>query len=185
MVQIGFSKRPSFKEQPPTTPVQLLVGRIILFPSSMNVFLSGSCVRIARNLYLTAKHVVEDYLIRFGAGQSEVSCEGWIVHVESGPNYSVWSIQQAWLSPHSDLALIRTQPFNDVAAENRLCPCVGLELSPPTDGERVAGFGFHSGTGTVRIGEGGSRHIEINVIGSATVGEVGVWKLSHTFQRAT
>ena len=36
----------------------------------------------------------------------------------------------------------------------------------------MSGFGFHSGAGSVRIDEAGTRHIEVNAIGSATVGEV-------------
>jgi hypothetical protein len=146
MIQTEFSKSPSFKEQPPTTPVQLVTGRIIAFPTPTDVFMSGSCVRLARNLYLTAKHVVEDYVRRFGTGGREVFCETWIVHIEPGPKYEVWSIEHAWMSPHSDLALLKTRARNDVAAQDRPLPCVGLELSPPAVGERVVGFGFHSGT---------------------------------------
>jgi hypothetical protein len=144
----------------------------MLFPSPTDVFMSGSCVRLARNLYLTAKHVVEDYVRRFGTGGREVLCEAWIVHIEPGREYEVWSIEHAWMSPHSDLALLKTKARNDVAAQDRPRPCVGLELSPPAVGERVVGFGFHSGTGVVRIDEAETRHIEVNAIGSATVGEV-------------
>lgn len=49
---------------------------------------------------------------------------------------------------------------------------VMLNLRPPAIGSRIVGFGYHSASGRVRIDEHGTRHIEIDADGAATVGEV-------------
>jgi hypothetical protein len=63
-------------------------------------------------------------------------------------------------------------PHNDTAAAEGVTPSVGLDLTPPPIGSRVVGFGHHSASGRIRIDANGTRHIEVNTDGAATVGEV-------------
>lgn len=72
----------------------------------------------------------------------------------------------------SDLAVFHTKPYNDVAAKESNVPCLGLDIQPPNITDRVAGFGHHSPTGQIRFGKDGTKHIEVDSFGAATVGEV-------------
>src|SRR5262249_5443931 len=102
---ISHSKVPSFKSQSPFSPIERVAGRLLLLRGTNEIFVSGSCVRIAKNLYLTARHVIEDYLERFGRSQNEASFNVWVAHVLPGPDYSIWEIDRCWFSPHSDIAV--------------------------------------------------------------------------------
>ena len=167
-----YSKDPSFKDQDSFSVIEKISARLIVFPTPKEVYLSGSCFKIAKNLYVTAKHVVTDYLQQFCEKDGVASFEIWAVHIKQGPEYSIWVVDRLWLCPLSDLAVFHTKPYNDVAANDSEIICIGLELKPPTIGERVVGFGHHSQTGQIRYGEDGTRHIEVNAFGAATVGEV-------------
>ena len=180
IVSQSFSKEPSFKDQSPFSAIENVAGRLVVFPTEDDAYLSGSCVRIASNLYLTAGHVIADFFEKFGGADSTIRAECWVVHVFPGPEYAIWQITHAWVSAHSDLAVFNTRPYNDVAARMVPAPCLGLELAPPAVGERVVGFGYHSSSGHVIRGPDGTRHIEVNAYGAATVGEV---KLVHAERR--
>lgn len=66
----------------------------------------------------------------------------------------------------------RTHPHNDVAAKSGPAQCLPMDLAPPPPGDRVVGFGYHSSSGGVFLGSDGERHVEVNALGAATVGEV-------------
>ncbi|MGH6803624.1 MAG: S1 family peptidase [Methyloceanibacter sp.] len=167
-----LSKEPSFKNQPPTSPIARLTSRIAAFGPNNEVFVSGSCVRIAKNLYLTARHVMVDHLQRFGHVNGIPNFNVWVVHVRDEPEYSIWDVDRLWLSPHSDLAIFHTKPYNDIASSEGHVPVVVLDLRPPAIGHRIVGFGYHSAAGRIRFDEHGTKHIEIDADGAATLGEV-------------
>jgi hypothetical protein len=169
-----YSKKPSFKNQPHDSPIERVAGRLVVFPTEDHAYVSGSCVRIAKNLYVTAGHVIRDYLERFNGPNNTIEADGWVVHILSAspPIYEIWQIDCAWVSIHSDLAVFHTRPYNDIAADVKQAPCLGLELAPPQCGDRVVGFGYHSPSGRVFRGADGIRHIEVDAFGAATVGEV-------------
>ena len=47
-----------------------------------------------------------------------------------------------------------------------------LNLIPPKVGERIVGFGHYDPEQSISVADDGTRHIEINGFGAATVGEV-------------
>jgi hypothetical protein len=163
----NFSKIPDFRNTEPTSVINKVSAHLVVFPDAMNAYQSGSCCRIARSLYLTAAHVVTDWVARFGE-----TTEIWAVHAETGPKYSIWSVDCAWLNPLSDLALLHAKPLNDIAATDKEWPSLALDLAPPVVGERIVGFGHHSPTYNITMGQDGVRHIEVMSPGAATVGEV-------------
>ena len=171
-MSFAYSKKPSFRNENPFSVIESVSARLIVFPTPDKVYVSGSCFRIAKNLYVTARHVITDYLDRFGVIDGVASFEIWAVHIKKGPDYSVWVVDRLWICPLSDLAVLHTKPYNDVAAKDSDLICVGLELRPPNVAERIVGFGHHSPTGQIRYGENGTRHIEVNAFGAVTVGEV-------------
>lgn len=167
-----MDKSPSFIDQPPDSPINRVSARLVIFPDPKSAHQSGSCCRIAQNLYVTAAHVVTDWIEMFGASSPEQSLEIWAIHINPGPEYSIFVVEHAWLSPSSDLALLRTKPYNDVAASSQHTECVALDLLPPKVGDRIVGFGNYSPNQEVVAGPDGARHIEIHGPGAATVGEV-------------
>lgn len=169
---MAFSKTPTFQVQAPGSPIEFIAGRLVVFPDDAVVDFSGSCVRISGNLYLTAKHLIEDYMEKYGSNAGVLKLDFWIVHVLPGPEYEIWRVDRSWLSLVSDLAILHVIPFNDVAGRSIARYCARLSLRPPPVGSRVVGFGYHGCTGTVKKDEGGTRHIEINGRGATTVGEV-------------
>jgi len=170
--QSNFSKTPLFKSESPFSPIEKVTARLAAFGSNDEIFVSGSCVRIAKNLYLTARHVMTDYLDRFGHDGGEAKFTVWATHINPGPEYSIWQMDRFWLSPHSDLAVFHTMPYNDTAGAEKNSPLVGIDLMPPAVGSRIVGFGHHSSTGRIRLDEKGVKHIEVNTDGTTTVGEI-------------
>jgi len=152
--------------------MESIAGRLVVFPDDRRVDFSGSCVRLAGNLYLTAKHLIEDYLEKYGSGGTTITLDFWIVHVFPGPEYEIWRVDRSWFSLTSDLAILHTVPLNDTAGHPKTRNCAALSLQPPPIGSRITGFGYHGCTGIVRKDGEGTRHIEINGRGAATVGEV-------------
>ena len=163
---------PEFKNQSPFSPIERVTARLVAFGRNDEIFVSGSCVRVARNLYLTARHVLADFLERFGHEAGEAQFTVWAIHVYPGPEYPIWALDRAWLSPHSDLAVFHTMPYNDTAEGEQITQSVGINLTPPPVGSRIVGFGHHAPSGCIRLDAGGKKHIEVNTDGTATVGEV-------------
>ena len=143
-----------------------------MFPEHDQAYQSGSCCRIAKNLYVTAAHVVKDWSDKFGKNSEQQDFEIWAIHVREGPEYSIWMVDRLWMNPISDLALLHTRPYNDIAGVETSIACVQLSLIPPKIGERIVGFGHYSPEQNISVGDDGTRHIEINAFGAATVGEV-------------
>lgn len=138
---------------------------------------SGSAVIIAGNLALTAAHVVDDYVERFGAepvdGGRQVGCGLWLVQIQGpGPNYLIWEPRVIWRSPHSDLALIHLRPHNDLAAAHRDWRHPMLDFNPPKVGARVVGIGVRDPAVNVGRNADGSKHLDINGKLTLTSGEV-------------
>jgi len=171
-IMTQFSKSASFKNQPYDSPIEHVAARVVAFGPEDTIFVSGSCVRIARNLYLTARHVLTDFLDKFGYANENANFNIWAIHILQGPAYAIWAMDSFWLSPHSDLAVFHTCPYNDIAATQPTTPSLGLDLTPPDVGSRVVGFGYYASSGQIRIDSSGIRHIEANGTGAATVGEV-------------
>lgn len=169
---ISYDKKPSFRDQSPTSVINEVSARLVVFPQWDQAFQSGSCCRVSKNLYVTAAHVVRDWLHKFGTNTEQQTFEIWAIHVRGGPKYSVWIVDRIWINPISDLAILHTHPYNDVAGAETSVTCVAMNVIPPKIGQRIVGFGHHSPDQKISIGEDGTRHIEINGFGAATVGEV-------------
>ena len=168
----SYDKTPSFKDQSPTSVINEVSARLVAFPELNQAYQSGSCCRIAKNFYVTAAHVVKDWLEKFGDNSKQQSFEIWAIHVRGGPEYSIWAVDSLWMNPISDIALLHTRPYNDVASAESSVACAALNLIPPKVGERIVGFGHYDPEQNISVADDGTRHIEINGFGAATVGEV-------------
>jgi len=168
----NFSKNPSFKDQDPTSVINEVSARLVVFPERNQAYQSGLCCRIAKNLYVTAAHVVTEWLEKFGNNTKQQTFEIWAIHVRKGPEYSIWVVDSLWINPLSDIAVLHTRPYNDTACAETSVACVSLNLIPPRIGDRIVGFGHYEPEQSITTGSDGTRHIEINGLGAATVGEV-------------
>lgn len=170
------SKLPSFRNQAPTSPIAQLVSPLVTFgESDDSIFCSGTATQIAKNLHLTAGHVIRDFVARYGtvgeASAATVNSSLWLTHIYPGPDYAIWEADAVWFSAHSDLALIHTKPYNDIAARVVVRSPI-LRLLPPEVGERVVGFGYRKPSAEIRRSSDGGRHFLVNTIPTATEGEV-------------
>lgn len=168
----SYPKVPTFKPVGPFSPIEKVAGCMAALGPNNKIVVSGTCVRIAPNLYLTARHVLTDFLDQFKHEGQDVEFTVWIIHVFDGPEYAIWEMESFWLSPHSDLAIFQTHPYNDTAGDQTIVHSVGLELAPPPIGSRVSAFGHHKAEGRITVNEVGSNHYEINTGKAASVGEV-------------
>lgn len=107
---------------------------------------SGTGVVLAHNLAVTAKHVIQDYLNRFGhrtsgAGVQYLDADVLAFHC-SGPNSGTFlQVPKIWPSPFTDIAFLQLNTrFN-----RRLV----LDLNLPSEGDEVSAFGFHQSTSTI------------------------------------
>lgn len=164
---------PEFRYLEGDTAAASVSARLVAHPYEPNAIHElGSSIRIAKNLYVTAKHVIEDYLQTFGHMNGTADFAFWAVHVDPGPQYSIWEVDRCWLSPCADLAVFHTHPHNDIAISNSLPACVGMTIAPPRVGERVVAFGYERKEPKVIVDSDGTRHIELEGKPSTSVGEV-------------
>jgi len=161
-----------FNDQSPVNAINEVAARIAVFPTPTEAFQSGSCCRIAKNLYITASHVILDWIEKFGTSQQEQNFEIWAIHVRNGPEYSIWVVDRIWTCPFSDLAIMHTKPYNDVAANEKDTKSPKLNLIPPNINDQVNGFGHYSPDQSIIVDGEGTRHIKLNGKGAATIGEV-------------
>jgi hypothetical protein len=138
---------PEFRYLEGDTAAASVSARLVANPYEPNALHElGSSIRIAKNLYVTAKHVIEDYLQTFGRMNGTANFVFWAVHVEPGPQYSIWEVDRCWFSPCADLAVFHSRAYNDIATNNSHPTCVGMSIAPPRVGERVAAFGYERRT---------------------------------------
>lgn len=163
-----------FKEiESSNSPVYDVFHRLLAI-SETGAIASGTCVNIASNLVLTAKHVILDFNRRFGEGCYEL----WVIQITNDDDlYSVWSCDSVIAQTVTDLAVLRVKPYNEKAAALRSqhsTKHVLLRLNPPSVGEPLFAFGYASdsgGTTVSRNGVGGP-HFEIKDRPMVTTGVV-------------
>ncbi|HTF16634.1 MAG TPA: trypsin-like peptidase domain-containing protein [Chryseolinea sp.] len=177
-----LSKKSSFqKHKIKDSPIYSVTVRIVAMDKDFqNVVASGTGVVVAQNLVLTAKHVFEDFAVKFGIGK--INSAGvaetddfniWVMFMSNHPGqlYHVYEVAQIHLNPYSDLALFHLNSF-DKAGKNHRYFSSPLSLVIPSIGERVTAFGYPKSKVVVRRDEQGTSHIEINDEPSISVGEI-------------
>lgn len=152
--------------------MEMVVGRIAVFPSSDEIFVGGTCFRITQDLYVTCRHVFEDFVTRFGHEKHNVPWAMNVVHIAQDGNNAIWSTDRLWTAPGHDLAVFHTIPANDIAERMASRHVVSLELAPPKIGEQIFAYGFPRTSGSVTVNADGSRHINIKASGIGAVGTV-------------
>ena len=138
----------------------------------------GTATFLTGNLAITAKHVLEYAIRTFGAKRTADRIEVGghsirLYQVLPGPVYRIWNVIQAWICP-SDIAILH---LNLDSVSDSQIPVVWrgplLRVMPPPSGQKVLAFGFRESKIQVTESADGTHHIELNDIGTTSIGKVG------------
>lgn len=166
------SKDPSFKNLSLMSEAERVAGRVIAIANDNEVLASGSCVRIAPGLYLTAAHVMQDFLSNFGDTNKHGNFTVWLVHLHKGPLMEIWALDKFWLPGNTDIAVLHAIPYTEETTKLPGVNTVGIDLEPPAIGSRVFAFGFHSTKGQVSFNDKGRMKLGIWGEPAVAVGEI-------------
>lgn len=148
---MNYSKKPRFKESPLASPIGRVAARVLAIDGQGTVVASGTCVRIGVGLYLSAKHVIEDFVDSFGHENLHLNCSIWVVHLYEDESMEIWALTNAWTGTNTDISVLRAIPHvttNEALAEVSV---VGLDLAPPSVGSRISAYGFCESKGTFKV----------------------------------
>ena len=138
----------------------------------------GTASLIAGHLALTAKHVLEAAFRLFGAKRTAAGFEvdGYslrLYQVLPGPIYRIWNVSRAWACA-SDIAILHFgldgTSHPEASIEWRV---LRLRATPPPSGQAVIAFGYRESNIDVAEGSDGTHHINLNDVGTTSIGEVG------------
>ena len=169
---------PAFRDSPATDAAQEIALRVLVEFPGWQFYQLGTAVLIGSHLAITAKHVLDDPIRRFGSTQTAQGREisGYsirLLQVLSGPTYRMWNVSRAWITS-TDIAILHidldstSEDEPDVAWRNPL-----LRLMPPPTGEKVLAFGYRESKVEVSERRDGGPHIEFNDKPTTSIGEVG------------
>jgi hypothetical protein len=169
---------PAFRDSPATDPIQELALRVVVELPEWRFYVIGTATLIGGHLAITAKHVLEAVIAKFGAKQvpSGIEVGGYslrLYQVLPGPVYRIWNVTSAWICP-SDIAILHLGLDASSAPDATIdwkAPLV--RLFPPPRGEKVLAFGYRESKIEVSEGGDGIHHIELNDVGTTSIGEVG------------
>jgi hypothetical protein len=169
---------PKFIRQPPNTPMTEVALRVLVeFPSG-ETHVIGTATVVSGYLAVTAGHVIDDIIHRFGATKGEHGFEVFNYSVRlyqtiPGPRYIVWNVAAAWRSEESDLALLHLALHRLSHPEKPVeWRCPRIVCTSPALGTEVAAFGYHSSTVKTRLNPDNSHHLGLLDVPQASTGEV-------------
>ena len=171
-------QEPTFVRQPLDTPMKEVALRVLVELPDGETHVIGTATIVSGFLAVTARHVIDGIIERFGAANGERGFE--ISHYAvrlyqtlPGPRYLVWNVAAAWPSAESDLALLHLS-FHKLSHPGRpiewRCPMI-VSLAPPL-GTVVAAFGYHSSTVTTARNPDDGYHLDLRDVPQASTGEV-------------
>ncbi len=108
---------------------------------------SGTAIIIGKWFAMTAKHVIDDFIDRFGT--TETGPNRFHHHfalqaaqiVENGTSADLWDIDKIWRSTQTDIAFLRLKPRNERSLEFPWKK-LSLDLRPLKVGDSIVAFGF-------------------------------------------
>lgn len=169
---------PAFRDMLPTDPIQEIALRVVVELPGWEMHVIGTATLIGGHLALTAKHVLEAVIQRFGAKQTPKGIEvgGYSLRLDQvlpGPVYRVWNVFSAWICP-SDIAILHLGLDGTSATDARVEWRVPLlRMTPPPSGHKVLAFGYRESRIDVSEDTDGTHHIDLKDVGTTSIGEVG------------
>jgi len=169
---------PAFRDSPSLDAAQEIALRVIAEFAGWRFYQLGTAVLIGGHLAVTAKHVLDDPIRRFGAmptakGLEVTAYSIRLLQVLPGPVYRTWNVSRAWITS-SDIAILHIGLDRTSEAEPNVQWRVPLlRIVPPPTGEKVLAFGYRESKIEVSETPDGVHHIELNDVPTTSIGEVG------------
>jgi len=138
----------------------------------------GTATIVSGYLAITARHVLEDIVTRFGAekrDEKNFEVSNYVIRLYQilpGPKYAIWQVFSAWPCINTDIAFLHLGLFKysgSKAPSSWKTP--SLKVGLPSLGEPVVGFGYHSSSVKVTPKSDGY-HLDLNDEPTATTGEI-------------
>jgi hypothetical protein len=147
---MGTIESPTFLKTPTLSPDNLGIGEISIplfgLGQDERFWSSGTAVVIAPWLAITARHVVEDYLERFGGDECMPINPKFrlftLLALAGGKETISLAIGRMWFHPALDIAILELVPTNDQFPKDHAWKLPALDLSPPRVGTRIAVLGY-------------------------------------------
>lgn len=172
-------RNPTFVLQPADTPVSEIALRVLVEFEGGKTHVIGTAVLIAGHLAVTAGHVLDDILTRFGKGHLEdgtYTISDYAVRLYQilpGPEYVVWNVFTSWRCPDSDLAVLhlglldRSDPDKPIVWRNP-----AMHFTSPAVGTTIVAFGYHSSQVKTTPKSDGGYHLDLDDKPTASTGVV-------------
>ncbi len=145
---------PTFKGTPAGDQIRRFAWPLLVREGDQALASGTACV-IGPELALTAKHVVADYIDRFGIerspGGGTAASFQVLLHQQVGAEEFLWTVDKIWLCALTDAAVLHLCPHPQ--ADNRTRPPWRkwkLSLFPPPPGTPIAAFGYHETSAEIR-----------------------------------
>lgn len=170
---------PTFVRQPADTPISEVAMRVVVEFEGKEAHVIGTATIVAGYLAVTAGHVLDDIVERFGKGKPEADqfvvsdYAIRLIQITPGPHYVLWSVHTAWRCRYSDLALLHLGLHRTSSPEIPVAwRTPRMRLLPPPVGSPLAGFGYHSSRVEITPKPDGNYHIDLQDDPTATTGRV-------------
>jgi hypothetical protein len=170
---------PLFHDAQTNDPIQEIALRFVVELENGEMYAVGTACLIGGHLAITARHVLEHAVERFGTARKSASgtleVSGYsirLIQVLPGPTYNIWNVSKAWVCS-SDIAILHFGLDGSSAPETPVSWRVPLiRVVPPPTGQKVLAFGYRESKIQVTT-TNGNRHIDFNDIPTTSAGEVG------------
>jgi Trypsin-like peptidase domain len=173
----NITKAPDFRDERPDSPIAQICMRVIIERADWKFEVIGSATLVCDHLAITAKHVLEHAIKKYGTTQkgNEIEIDGFeikFLQILPGPRYRFWRLHQAWPCGTDivflHLAADRASPGSE--SGRGLQP--RLRLLPPPVGQHVIAFGYRQGEVSVTESPDGTHHIKLDDKPTTSIGIV-------------
>lgn len=172
-------QNPTFVLQPADTSVSEIALRVLVEFEGGETHVIGTAVLVAGYLAITAGHVLDDILTRFGEGHLEDGTHKIsnyavrLYQILPGPEYVVWNVFTCWKCPDSDLAVLhlglfgRSDPNTSIVWRNP-----AMHFTGPAVGTAIVAFGYCGSQVKITPKSGGGYHLDLDDEPIASTGVV-------------
>jgi V8-like Glu-specific endopeptidase len=167
---------PAFLDEPADSPISEIALRVLVEFEGGESHVVGTATLISVKLAITAKHVLEDIVSRFGAqkkAEMHLEVRNYAVRlyqVLRGPVYRIWNVDFARYC-ETDIALLQLGEFRGSHRETVIEWKTPLIRSmPPPVGQKVIAFGYRESSCAATPIESGGYHLELQDQPTISVG---------------
>jgi Trypsin-like peptidase domain len=169
---------PAFRDERVDSPISEFALRVVVEFEGWKLYVVGTATLICGHLAITARHVLEDVVQKYGAKQKSSmdfeidSYELKLYQVLPGPGYRIWRVVTAWPTA-TDIALLHLGLDRTTFSNEKVIWKQPLlrALSPPV-GQKVVAFGYRESKINVTEGSDGQHHIELNDRPTTSIGTI-------------